>query len=71
MNWGQFENHLLPLVALISRLRDVVCAGKLELVSTSQISADIFGKLSDVMESSKGVQRHLPRLLNSRNECRL
>ena len=57
----------MTLVAHIRTL-DAVCVEKLELARTSQISADIFGKLADVIEFSKYVQRHLARLLNSRND---
>ena len=65
----QCVNMTVTFEILISAARDVVITCKMKLVSTSQVSADIFVKLSDVKESSKGVKRHLRRLLNSRIEC--
>ena len=57
-------------MTLISEHRDVICACNFELASSSEISANDFLKLSDVMAFSKGVQMHIARWVNCRNECR-
>ena len=62
-------NNML-MDALISEHRDVACSCNFELGSFSQTSADEFVKLSNVMGLSKGVQMHLARWVNCRNECR-
>ena len=46
---------------LISETRDVICVCKLELVSFLQMSTGNFVKLSDVVGSSQGVQKHHAR----------
>ena len=58
------------LDALISEYCDIACACNFELASSSQISADNSIKLFGVMGFSKGVQMHLTRWVNCRNECR-
>ena len=56
------------LDVLIFEHRDVARACNFELVSSSQMSADNFVKLCDVMGFSNGVQMHLARFVNCRNE---
>ena len=67
---GIQSSLMLLLVTLISEYHDVIYTCNFKLTSLSQISADDFVKLSDVMGFSKGVQMHLASLVNCRNECR-